>query len=302
LSLTNRKGSATIETVLQHTNSGSNNSTLPYKPTTTVLKAFGVLEFISNNQPVKPAVIARRLNLTRTNVHRLLSTLIEIGYVTRDENHGYRLTFKVFKLGSRVPLSQDLREVAKPVMEQLMRLANENVYLTVLYGHIVIGIEEVKGNNPLSLNPDVTYSYPIHTCASGKCFLAHMDTGRRDDLLRETGLARRTEYTITEQARMEDELTRVRRQGYATELREFSDDLNSYAAPIFDYRGQVVATISISGPAVRASRERLDSLAGNLIEASQAISLKLGRVEGYEGYTHSRPSVDPVAVETEGSV
>lgn len=235
------------------------------------------MEFISNNQPVKPAVIARRLNLTRTNVHRLLNTLIEVGYVTRDENHGYRLTFKVFKLGSRAPLSQDLREVAKPVMEKLMRATNESVYLTVLYGHIVIAIEEVKGNNPLTLNPDVTYSYPVHTCASGKCFLAYMDTGKRDELLRETGMIRRTEFTITEKVTMERELHRVRERGYATELKEFSDDLNSYAAPIFDYRGRVVATISISGPSVRATEKTLDSLAESLTEASRTISSQLGQ-------------------------
>lgn len=265
--------------MLQHTNESSNSNTPIYKPTTTVLKAFHLLEFISTNQPVKPSEIARRLELTRTNVHRLLTTLIEVGYVTRDETNRYRLTFKVFKLGSRVPLSQDLREVAKPLMVTLGKRVNENIYLTVLYGHMVIAIEEVKSNNPLSLNPDVTYTYPIHTCASGKNFLAHMDSEQRARLLRESGLERRTPDTIATIPAMEEEVKKVLSRGYATEITEFSDDLNSFAAPIFDYRGKIVANISISGPSIRATREKLDTFLEPLLDTAHLISQQLGRTD-----------------------
>lgn len=275
--MTNSLPCATIRIVLQYTNVGSNNNTQNYRPTTTVLKAFNVLEFISNNQPVKPSVIANRLGLTRTNVHRLLSTLMQIGYVTKEDSKGYRLTFKVFRLGSRVPLSQDLREVAKPMMVELSRRANENVYLTVLYGQMVIAIEEVKSSNPLSLNPDVTYTYPIYTCASGKNFLAWITPEERERMYKEITFERRTPNTLTTVEALEDTLVTVRERGYATEINEFSDDLNSYAAPIFDYSGRVVANISISGPSIRATPEKLDGLVDALLETSRSISQQLGR-------------------------
>ena len=275
--LTKRHTRATIALVLQHTNDSSNSNTPVYKPTTTVLKAFNLLEFISTNQPVKPAEIAARLGLTRTNVHRLLATLIDVGYVTRDEKRGYRLTFRVFKLGSRVPLSQDLREVAKPLMVQLARTVNENVYLTVLYGYMVIAIEEVKGNNPLSLNPDVTYSYPIHTCASGKNFLAWMEKNERELLLSQAVLEKRTSRTFATIPEIEAEIEKTRDQGYATEIMEFSDDLNSFSAPIFDYRGKIVANISVSGPALRATEQKLEQHRGLLVETARSISQQLGR-------------------------
>ncbi len=275
--MTNETDRATIALVLQHTNIGSNSNTATYKPTTTVLKAFHVLEFISTNQPVKPAEIASRLGLTRTNVHRLLTTLIEIGYVTREENRGYRLTFKVFKLGSRVPLSQDLREIAKPLMVDLCRAVNENVYLTVLYGHMVIAIEEVKSNNPLSLNPDVTYTYPIHSCASGKNFLAWLEPEERHRLIEAVPRERRTVNTIVENEDLHREIEKTRQQGYATELMEFSDDLNSYSAPIFDYRGKIVANISVSGPSLRANRDKLEQYLQHLLDTAHSISQQLGR-------------------------
>jgi DNA-binding IclR family transcriptional regulator len=202
---------------------------------------------------------------------------MQVGYVTKDEPRGYRLTFKVFELGSRVPLSQDLREIAKPIMIELMATANENIYLTVLYGNMINAIEEVKSNNPLSLNPDVTYNYPIYACASGKNFLAYMDSDERERLLGEIVYAARTDRTIADRRTLETEIETVRTRGYATELNEFSDDLNSYAAPIFDYRGGIVANLSISGPSIRATKERLDQLVPALLDAAERISGQLGR-------------------------
>jgi len=265
--------------VLQHTNDGSNNSTPKYSPSTTVQKAFRILEFLSIHQPVKPSFIAEKLKLTRTNVHRLLATLIEIGYVTKDENRGYRLTFSVFKLGSRVPMSQDLKEIAKPLMIELGRIANENVYLTVLYGRMVIAIEEVRSHHHLSMNPDITYTYPIHTCASGKNFLAYLPEEEAAQILSQGVLEKRTENTFTTVEAMQEELKTTRERGFATEIREFSDDLNSYSAPIFDYQGKVVANMSISGPSIRATPEKLDNLVGVLLEKTRSISQQLGRSE-----------------------
>lgn len=242
-----------------------------------MLKAFRLLELISERQPVKPAVIGEKLGLSRTNVHRLLTTLMEIGYVEKDSSHGYRLTYKVFALGSRVPLSQDLREVAKPVMIELLTIAGENIYLTVRYGLMINTIEEVKSNNPLSPNPDATYNYPVYGCASGKNFLAYMDPDDRDRLLSEIEFIARTPNTITDRTTLDRELDRVRERGYATEVKEYSDDLNSYAAPIFDYRGRIVANLSISGPSIRATEERLNQLARPLVDAANRISEQLGR-------------------------
>jgi len=263
--------------VSHYSNTRSNNSTESYTPATTVLKAFRILEFISERQPVKPSVIGEKLGLSRTNVHRLLTTLREIGYVEKDGAQGYRLTFRVFKLGSRVPLSQDLREIAKPIMIELLAIANENIYLTVRYGNMINAIEEIKSNNPLSLNPDVTYNYPIYACASGKNFLAYMDADARDAILADVEFVSRTPFTIRDRDALDRDLEIVRRRGYATELKEFSDDLNSYAAPIFDYWGRIVANLSISGPSLRATEERLDHLARPLVEAAARISEHLGR-------------------------
>ena len=88
---------------------------------------------------------------------------------------------------------------------------------------------------------------------------------------------RRAERTIADPQTLLQEVERTGERGYATEVMEFSEDLNSVAAPIFDYRGQIVATISISGPAMRLTEERMESLVDPLLETAGRISRKLGQ-------------------------
>lgn len=240
------------------------------------MKAFHMLEYIGNHQPVHPTDIVKALGFSRANVHRLLATFMEIGYVEKEEA-GYGLTFKLFKLGSSVPLSRDLRDVAKPVMIELMRVAEENIYLTVLVENMVIAIDEVKSSHHLTLNPDITYSYPVHSCASGKILLSGMDPEERREFIDNVSMEKRTPSTIVDREELLTVVEEAEMNGFAFEIREFSDDLNSMAAAIYDYRQKVVATISISGPAMRLTDDRLLSLQKPLLNAAARISERLGK-------------------------
>jgi IclR family KDG regulon transcriptional repressor len=245
---------------------------------TTVIKGFRLLEYIGNHQPVQPSELVKALGFSRANVHRLLATFINIGYVVREEK-GYSLTFKLFKLGSTVPLSRDLREVAKPIMIELMKEAQENIYLTVLVDDMVIAIDEVKSSHHLTLNPDVTYSYPVYTCASGKLFLSGLSDAELESVVEGLEMEQRAAGTITDRRQFREAVRRSREEGYALELQEFSSDLNSVAAPIYDYRSKLVATISISGPSMRLSEERIKTLIPSLRNTAERISERLGRGE-----------------------
>jgi len=267
--------------VLQDINSRSNSEKASsekkgYVLATTVLKAFQMLEYIGNNQPVLPTAIVKALGFSRANVHRLLATFQEVGYVEK-VGDGYGLTFKLFKLGSTVPLSRNLRDVAKPVMIELMKVAEENIYLNVLVENMVIAIDEVKSSHHLTLNPDVTYTYPVHTCASGKLLLSGFSQEKREEFIAELPMNPRSNATIIDRGQFLTEVEAAGSRGLAYEIKEFSDDLNSMAAPIFNYRGQVVATISISGPAMRLTEERLNSLRSPLKDAAARISERLGQ-------------------------
>ncbi len=239
-----------------------------------MLKTLQILEFIAGNQPAKVPDICRECHFTRANVHRLLATLAAAGYVIR-EKQGYELTAKVALLGSKVPLNKDLRDAAKPAMVELEQIAHENIYLNVRSEDVIIAIEEVKSPHHVVLNPDVTFTYPVNSCASGKLLLSTFTDDEIRSYMSSIRMVRRTEYTITDPDLYLEEIVAVRKQGYALEILEFSSDLNSVAAPIYDNSNRIVATISISGPSMRLTPLRIDELIAPLMEQARKISERL---------------------------
>ena len=249
----------------------SYNETKSYSLSTTVLKTLQILEYIAGNQPATVPAICRACHFTRANVHRLLATLSAAGYVIRRQD-GYELTAKVALLGSKVPLNRDLRDAAKPAMVELERIAHENIYLNVRSEDVIIAIEEVKSPHHVVLNPDVTFTYPVNSCASGKLLLSAYTDDEIQSYMSSIDMVRRTEHTITDVGQYLEEVAAVRKQGYALEILEFSSDLNSVAAPIYDSSNRIVATISISGPAMRLTSERIGELVAPLTEYARKIS------------------------------
>jgi IclR family KDG regulon transcriptional repressor len=256
-------------------NECSNNKTGSYKLSTTVIKAFQVLEYVGGNQPVQPSQVVRALGLNRTNVHRLLATLVQIGYVVKT-TEGFSLTFKLLKLGRTIPLSKDLRNTAKPHMIELMRKAGENVYLCVLVEEMVFAIDDVRSAHQLTLNPDNTYSYPIHTCASGKLFLAQMSPAERREYIDKITLNKLARDTIIDKDKLYHLADEVKQQGYAQDMFEFSDDILSVAAPIFNFEQKIISTIAISGPATRLTEAEINEHIPELLATARTISRMFG--------------------------
>ena len=259
--------------MIHYTNDGSNSDTT-YPIATTVAKALGILEYIALHQPVHPSIMSKELGLTRANLHRLLATLVRTGYIEKS-NSGYQLSLKLFRLGSTVPIKEQLRDLARVHMHELERIARENIYITVLYNDEVIAIEEVKSAHTVILNPDVIYTYPVNTCASGKLLLSHMSNENLDTYVDTLEMIRRTPYTIVDKEEFKRQVRESRERGYAIEILEFGNHLHSIAAPITNRDGEVIATIGISGPSMRLTKERMMDLIEPLKNSAALITEKL---------------------------
>lgn len=247
-----------------------------YILSSTVLKAFRLIEYISRHQPVTTKEILDNLEFGRTQVHRLLTTLIHVGYVKRIGTT-YLLTYKLFKLGSAVPLSRNLRDVAKPYMRELMKKTKENVYLNILVDDRIVAVDEVKSSHYVMVNPDLTYTFPLHVCASAKLLLGAYEPEERREFLESVDLTRETQNTIVDIDALLKLIDESLLSGYSLELGEYHKDLNSIAAPIYDYRNKIVATISISGPTIRLKKEVLLSIVPDIQSAARKISESLGQ-------------------------
>ncbi|MEE4254654.1 MAG: IclR family transcriptional regulator [Desulfuromusa sp.] len=246
-----------------------------YKLSTTVLKAFQILEYVGANQPVQPSSIVKGLELNRTNVHRLLATLSEIGYVVKTPE-GFSLTFKLLKLGRTIPLSKDLRNTAKPYMIDLINRVGENVYLCVRVEDMVFAIDDVKSSHRLTLNPDISYSFPIYSCASGKLFLSELSPSERLKYIETLHLEELGRNTITDKLKLHQQAEESKKAGYATDLFEFSDDILSIAAPIYNFDKKIIATIAISGPGTRLTEADMTAHIPELLATAQELSRCFG--------------------------
>ena len=234
----------------------------------TVETAFSILEFIGEKGQVSASVIARELSLVRSNVHRLLFTLNRLGYVERGERDVYHLTFSLFELGNTVPHSRNLIDSVRPAMLRLAQLTGETVNHGVLYEHEVLYIDKVEATAHLKLDREIGSVDPAYCTSLGKVLLAFQGEDEREKILRSLSLEPRTEHSIIDPDRLRRELAAVKAQGYAFDFQELSLELNCVAAPIFNDKGRIVSAMSISGPSVRFTPERMKSVVEHIKAAA----------------------------------
>ncbi len=260
--------------MFQQINERSNSETT-YQVATTVLKAFNLLEYIASHQPIHPPALCKALGLTRANLHRLLFTLSTLGYIEKTAE-GYQLSLKLFHLGSRVPLTEQLKEAAKVQMVELQKVAQENISLTTLYQDTVISIEEVQSSHTVVLNPQATTSYPVNACSSGKLLLSTFEENELKRYMHQVQFVQKTEKTIMDKKEFAQHITMAAQNGYALDIHEFDNHLSSVAAPIVNRQQKVIAAIVISGPSMRLSEKRLNELIPPLKQAADTISRRMG--------------------------
>jgi IclR family KDG regulon transcriptional repressor len=221
--------------------------------------------------------LARRLGLAKSTVHRLLTTLTREGLVERGTDRGhYRLGLRLYELGSRVPSRADLHLVAVGAVDELLSRTGESVHIAVLDGLDIVVVERRETLATLQLANRLGCRHAAHATSAGKVLLAYLPLAERSALLDGQALVAATPYTITDRARLEEELAKVRSRGWAESAREHQIGLASLAAPIRDARGRVVAAVGIAGPAAQFSREVVHRFALETVRAAGAISAALG--------------------------
>ena len=244
-----------------------------------VERAILLLKLLSEDAPeLGLAELARRSGLQKSTVHRLLRTLVSQGLVEQNPETGkYRLSLGILELaGAVLKRMDDLQQVARPFLKALAEQCEETVNLTVFAGDGVINVDRIPSPHRVRNIGWVGRKMPLHCVSAGKIFLAYMPPEKLEEFLNGAELTRFTPHTITDPECLREELQRVREQGYSVGLEELEEGLNAVAAPIRDYRGEVVAAISVSGPSFRLTRERVPEIAELAKKAADEVSRYLG--------------------------
>ncbi|WP_127581754.1 IclR family transcriptional regulator [Paenibacillus koleovorans] len=213
--------------------------------------------------------ICEKSGLSRSTTHRLLAALTESGYVVRDaHSKKYSLGLPILRIATSLLNNINLRKLLHPFLEELSLVTGETAHLAQLDGVHVVYIDIVDSPKEIGfLTTFIGKHMPLHSTATGKAILAHMPKPFRERVYREAGLAKVTEHTLTDEERVEAELDNIRRLGYSLDRMEQRDGVKSIGSPIFNRKGEVVAAISVAGPAFRFEPED-KAIVGALQEAA----------------------------------
>ncbi len=242
-----------------------------------VYNAIRILEVLGREEGLGVTRISQLLELPKSSVHDILSTLRNEGLVEKDREHNhYSLGLRLFELGNLAKANLELRRIATPFLRTLNEELDETVYLTIIDGWEVLYIECLESTKRLRTYSVIGVRAPLHCTAVGKAILAFFTETQLNAMVDAMGLPRFTENTITDREGLFRELAETRRRGYAVDNAEHEEGVRCIGAPIRNDEARVVASISVSGPSQRMRLERDEATGRLLIGQTDEISRRLG--------------------------
>lgn len=238
-------------------------------------RALTILEQLARVGEAGVTEIASDLGVHKSTAFRLVATLESHGLVEQVEGRGkYRLGVGVLRLAGATTARLDVVQEARPVCRRLAADTGETVNVAVLSESSALYLDQVAGSSSLQSHNWVGQHIPLHATSNGKILLSWLDADRLDEVLH--ALPAYTDLTITKRSRLRRELERVREQGYAVAVDELEEGLTAAAAPIRNAHGDVIASMSVSGPTFRLTGERLDEAVAVLVSSAEEVSHRLG--------------------------
>ena len=238
-------------------------------------RALTILELLARDGEAGVTEIATGLGVHKSTAFRLLATLEGHRLVEQVGDRGrYRLGVGNLRLAGATTARLDLVTEARPVCRQLAADTGETVNVTVRSETSALYLDQVAGSSALQSHNWVGQHIPLHATSNGKVLLSELSDAELKSALRE--LPRFTDSTITTRAKLRDELAKVRADGYALAVDELEVGLTAAAAPIRSAHGDIIASMSISGPTFRLDEGRLEETVRMLVAAATEVSHRLG--------------------------
>jgi len=254
------------------------NDKTPNYPIKVLNKAFSVLDvLLKHKSPMSMTEISEQLHFYPSTIHRILDTLKYGGYVEQDPTtQKYQLGLKLLELGMARLNQIDLVREAKTFLKELAKKCDETVHLAILEDTNVLYLAKEESTQTIRMISYVGKRAPLHCTALGKILLAFLPPDKREQTLAKIELTKLTENTITDKDKLIKELERIEQEGFALDKEENEKFVRCIAAPIRDYKGRVIAAVSISGPSYRINEDNHNFLKEELLSTCQKISTRLG--------------------------
>ncbi len=238
-------------------------------------RALRILSILARSGESGVTEIAEVLAVHKSTAFRLVATLEQHDLVEQVEGRGkYRLGVGLLRLAGATSARLDVVQEARPLCKQLAAATGETVNLATLSGHSALYLDQVAGPSALQPHNWVGQHIPLHATSNGKVLMAWLPPSELDELL--GSLPAFTGLTITSKARLRRELETAREQGYAVAVDELEVGLTAIAAPVRNAHGDVICSMSLSGPTFRLPAERVEEVTPLLVDAAAELSHRLG--------------------------
>lgn len=239
-------------------------------------RAVTILEIIARTGLAGVTDIAAELGVHKSTASRIISTLEVRGLVEQDHNRGkYRLGLGILRLAGATTARLDIVQEARPITRLLAEQTGETINIAVLSDGAALYLDQASGTSSVQSHNWVGQRIPLHATSNGKVLLSGLsEAGIRATL--GSKLQTYTPQTVTSLPRMLREIAEVLEQGYSVVTDELEVGLTAVSAPIHNAHGDVIASISVSGPSFRFTDDKVDTARDLLVSAAADISSRLG--------------------------
>jgi DNA-binding IclR family transcriptional regulator len=241
----------------------------------TVKKAFQILDLVARrDKRMTISDLSRELGISKSTVHGIAQALEGIGAVARDgKTKRYTLGLTLFELAHTVYARIDLKNVARPILEDLMRSTRQSVFLGIRSGDRVSIIDIVESMQNLKITAHIGARLPLLVGATGKIFMASLADDEAAGLMRTVGLRQDTAKSITDPGRYMEEVRKARESGYALDDEEYLQGVRAVAVPIH-VPGRQMSAIWVVGFTQGMKDGKMLEIAMETKRAAAAISRK----------------------------
>ena len=241
-------------------------------------KTLDILDTIAEKGPVGIHDISVITGYPPSTIHRIISTLVERRYLRQDPaTKKYSISLKFLELGNKVQEQFDVAAISLPYLQRLLIETEESANLAVQDGDEVVYLNHAKSEKSLlKIFTTLGARAPLYSTGVGKMFLSQWNKSDLDLYLQRTHRQPFTPNTLVSRNDILDELDRITAVGYAVDNQEMETGVRCVAAIVLDHFGQAIAAVSISGPALRITPDKIENFAEKVKHCALAISQELG--------------------------
>ena len=245
-------------------------------------RSFKVLEHLAGHPEGRAlSALSAELDMPLSATHRLLGELIRCGYVRQDQSHGdYMLTIKLVSLGLSFLSNSGIVDVAQPLLDRLAAEAGELVRLAVVDGDELTFVAKAQGaTRGLRYDPDMGLSVALSCSAAGHAWLSTMSEEDAIALVAKKGLGKPEDYGPRAPTSIKAVMAYVksaRQRGFSMINEVFAPGMTAMAAPVFGTHGVVIGVVTIAGPLVRLTPQRMEALGPLLLRTAEEVARASG--------------------------